>query len=313
MSISQGTRFLERQQFFNGQRLFASDLQGLEEFHREMRWLHNQSLHQPGIGIGYAVTGAAGASEVTIAPGYAIDALGREIVLVEPAVEPVPPVAHDGFGQPVYYDLTVSYPADSELEESETRDGICLPRGVVRLEERPVFCWIRLGPPPELQPVDDTLKREIASGIRIRLARAEVFNCVLKSALSVAQRRNARPTTQPYVTCGHQSLQGAAIEPQDDGDRFFLRLTVDTSSGGFRTEPCYFVSVAGPRVFPAGAGSFLVDGITSVSIPQARPLSRFDLQFLGFVFPIGGPGVGIEIAIEAIREAWRVDWIGVEG
>mgnify|MGYP001036441712 CR=1 FL=1 len=47
-----GTQFLERIQFFNGQRLFASDLQALEAFNREMRWLHNQSLHQPGVGSG---------------------------------------------------------------------------------------------------------------------------------------------------------------------------------------------------------------------------------------------------------------------
>ena len=50
-------RFIERLQFFNGQRLFASDLQGLEAFSRGMRWLHNKSLHQPGIGNGFAVAG----------------------------------------------------------------------------------------------------------------------------------------------------------------------------------------------------------------------------------------------------------------
>jgi hypothetical protein len=42
---------------------------------------------------------------------------------------------------------------------------------------------VRLGPPPERQPIDDTLKNEIQTGLRIRLARAEVFNCTLKSAL----------------------------------------------------------------------------------------------------------------------------------
>lgn len=51
------TRYLEQVQFFNGERLFASDLQTLEEFQREMRWLHNRSLHQPGVALGLAVAG----------------------------------------------------------------------------------------------------------------------------------------------------------------------------------------------------------------------------------------------------------------
>src|SRR5579884_4221766 len=81
MAVIGGTQFLERLQFFNGQRLFAGDLQALEAFNREMRWLHNQSLHQAGVGSGYAVSGAKGDREVIITPGYAIDACGHEIVL----------------------------------------------------------------------------------------------------------------------------------------------------------------------------------------------------------------------------------------
>ena len=75
MSILDETNFIERLQFFNGQRVSAADLQGIEAFNREMRWLHNTSLHQPGIGSGFAVGGSKGDREVTISPGYAIDAL----------------------------------------------------------------------------------------------------------------------------------------------------------------------------------------------------------------------------------------------
>src|SRR5258708_13370838 len=89
---------IERMQFFNGQRLFADDLQSLDDFNRQMRWLHNQSLHQPGVGSGYAITGAKGDRQVTIQPGYAIDNLGREIVLTETDIEAVPPGANDGAG-----------------------------------------------------------------------------------------------------------------------------------------------------------------------------------------------------------------------
>src|SRR4051794_3122474 len=105
---------LERLQFFNGQRLDAADLQGIDDLNRQMRWLHNQSLHQPGVGSGYAISGAKGDREVTIQPGYAIDSAGREIILTDAVVQAVPPVANDGAGNPVVYDLTVSYPGATD-------------------------------------------------------------------------------------------------------------------------------------------------------------------------------------------------------
>ena len=135
MPIIGTARFTERIKFFDGQRLFASDLQDLEQFNREMRWLHNQSLHQPGVASGYAVSGYKDDREVTIQPGYAIDSSGREIVLTKPEVLQVPPVANDGQGNPLYYDLVVSYPVDLLLKETETRDGVCVSRGAVRLRE----------------------------------------------------------------------------------------------------------------------------------------------------------------------------------
>jgi hypothetical protein len=311
-----GARFLERQQFFDGQRLVASDLQDLEAFHRQMRWLHNQSLHQPGIGSGYAVVGPAGASEVTIAPGYAIDALGREIVLVEPSVQPVPPVANDGFGQPVFYDLTVSYPDDRELDESETRDGICLPRGVVRLEEQPVFCWVRLGPPPDRQPIDGALKADLQSGLRIRLARAEVFNCVLKSPLSVAERRNARPPSQPYVACGHGSLADAQIlsgELTSELPLLALHAVVDTAAAGFRTRPCYYANVTGARLVTGGGATYFIDGFSSTLVPDAQPLTQVVVEFIGAIVTVSGTAPPVKDIEEQIRRSWQIDWIGVEG
>src|SRR5262245_49348446 len=150
MGILDEAAFVERLQFFDGQRLFAEDLQALEAFHRELRWLHNRSLHQAGIGSGFAVTGRRDDREVRVGPGYAIDAKGREIVLTRERVEPVPPVDAEPDGRPVFFDLAVSYPDDDQLEESETRQGVCLPRGVVRRREEPILCWVRLhGTDPE--------------------------------------------------------------------------------------------------------------------------------------------------------------------
>src|ERR1700730_10284061 len=169
------TQFVERLHFFDGQRLFAEDLQGIEAFNRAMRWLHNQSLHQPGVGRGLAATGAKGATEVTIGPGYAIDAKGREIVLTHDLVTAVPPVAGETDGSSIFFDLAISYPDAASLPEVETREGICLPPGAVRLREEPVVCWVRLarGASGELRPTLPALDLQIKGGLRIVLARAE--------------------------------------------------------------------------------------------------------------------------------------------
>ena len=271
MSILDQTRFIERQQFFNGQRLFKDDLQTLEAFNREMRWLHNKSLHQPGIGNGFAVTGKKGDREVTIGPGYAIDREGHEIVLIRDQIEAVPPTAGEPDGTPTFYDLTVSY-LDEELEEAELREGICNSRGAVRLREEPVFCWVRLD--ANGQPREAREKQQILSGMRLVLARAQVLNCELFQDLSVAERLNARPATLPYVCCGTyqsdwQPRLFAPIDPDvmfasadlinliqrfAEGLGFFpwvlpigLVATVDTSLCGFINTPCYSARIAGPR------------------------------------------------------------------
>ena len=284
------TRFIERLRFFNGERLNDSDLQGLEAFNREMRWLHNASLHQPGIGNGFAVSGKKGDREVQIGPGYAIDALGREIVMTQSQIEAVPPVAKEDDGSPVLFDLTVSYPDDKFLEATETRDGICTGPGVIRLKEEPVFCWVRLR--TNGQPVDSTIKQEILSGMRIILCRAEVLNCQLYKDVSIAQRLNARPAKQPYICCSSANVAWkewsiGTFNPGAMDFREFIRLlfsgsplilpvglqaVIDTSDCGFLTTPCYSARISGPRLkqfeTPApGNNTFESTTSTSFTIP----------------------------------------------
>ena len=332
MAILGATQFLERLQFFNGQRLLASDLQSLESFNREMRWLHNLCLHQAGIGSGYAVSGNKGDRQVTISPGYAIDACGREIVLTEADIEPIPPVADDGQGNPVYYDLAVSYPADADLTTSETRDGICSPQGVVRLREAPNFCWLELG--ADFQPKDPVLKAQLQSSMRILLARAEIKNCQLNQPLSVAQRRNARPPSQPHIACG-------STDPQAGGWRTLtlstpagsppsgLEIDVDTTSARFQITPSYSAQLAGERLFTSpdavleavapAPNQFLLDGYVNIVNPTAK---GFTLQL---VMPTGldlnvdfNPPDFLSTFTTAAGNAllaannWSVVWMGVE-
>jgi hypothetical protein len=327
MPITASAKPVERIQFFNGQRLFASDLQDLEDFNRQMRWLHNQSLHQAGVASGYAVTGNKGDSQITVQPGYAIDAQGREIVLTKTTVLQVPPVANDGQGNAVYYDLVVSYPADADLTETETRDGICVSRSAVRLLEKPTFCWAELVPTGDLSGTPGALtadrnakiaalNQDIESGNRIRLARAEVLNCQLNQPLSVAERRNARPPTQPFISAGNTASLTNTWAAAQSSLGFTLTLAVSTSAAQFRSAPRYFANVVGDRSVQVTIGgkpqTILIDGFVRVDAPTA----------IGFTLSLLIPSILIDRTLDpaqvkaglpAAVKNWYVVWMGVEG
>jgi len=318
------TRGVERQQFFSGQPLFASDLDGISGFNRAMRWLHNRSLHQPGIGNGFAVSGRKGDREVHVQAGYALDSRGREIVLLDTDVEPVPPVAAERDGTAVYFDLTVAYPSDDELEEAETREGVCLPRGVVRLRERPVFCWVRLERVNgRLVPVSPAQRLAIQAGLQIVLTRAQVRNCRLDADLSIAERRNARPLAQPHLECGHQ--QAAWVKWVVQSVPIGLLAPVDTSAARFRVTPCYSARVDGPRplVLPhtggGGGGPINVAIVAPDLVALELPAFVQDASPVGFtcylaIWDIEGRLT--EALLDRLAglavDAWGVTWLGIE-
>ena len=72
-----------RVKFFSGMVLDAADLAAEQDYHREMRYLHNR-LHGYGTVSGLEVTVTRG--RVRVDPGLAIDGWGREIVLAEPSI-----------------------------------------------------------------------------------------------------------------------------------------------------------------------------------------------------------------------------------
>lgn len=321
MAIIGTTQFLERIQFFNGERLFASDLQALEAFSREMRWLHNQSLHQPGVGSGFAVLGNIDDRQVVISPGYALDAQGEEIILTESLTLPIPPVADNGSGGSVFYDLTVSYPEDSDLKPTETRVGICNcpPQGVVRLREEPVFCWVRLNDnPTNRQPVDARLKNLIQTGMFIVLARVEIFNCRLRRPVSTAQRRSARPPKAPYIASGLATkVQWTAefnvattVDALGTTIGVPYRAVIDTSFGGFQATPTYIARLVGSRVDAGTEGpTRLIDGMINIPAAAVSPTS-FVLEVFPFIALLNG---SFNESSSLPAPVWDVAWLGVEG
>lgn len=320
-----GTPFVERLRFFNGQQVFASDVQAIDDFDRGMRWLHNRSLHQAGVGNGLAVSGLRGDREVSIQAGYAVDAQGREIVLLDTQVEPVPPVSGEPDGQPAYFDLTVSYPSDDDLEEAETREGVCLPRGAVRLRERPVFCWVRLrrDADGQLRAVDAGQAAQVQAGMLIVLARAEVLNCQLNADLSIAQRRQARPPQQPVIRCATVAVTwdvwtldtGTGTETETaTAIAIGLKATVDTSAMGFRTTPCYSARISGVRPLDITSDDLrllLLDGPAYIQDPTATGFGCF-VPVLNLA---RGPGLPVNVLRKILADlsgAWHVTWLAIE-
>src|ERR1700677_985495 len=327
MSIIGSTQFLERIQFFNGERLFASDLQSLEAFNREMRWLHNQSLHQAGVGSGFQLVGNTGDRQVTISPGYAIDSCGREIILTENQVKAIPPVADNGSGAPVFYDLTVSYPDDSQLVPAETRTGICTPAGVISLREAPVFCWVQLSDDPtNHQPLDPRLKVRINKALFLVLAQVQIFNCQLNQPVSTVPRRNARPAKQPRVACGtfNPSTWNTSLIPSDTPGSVsvplpttgptFPAITLSTQvvvpSGVFQATPSYKARFTGNilQTDTSPGNWWIEDGLISIS--NSTPSG-----FLATVYPVivtvVSPAAG-SVTISSTTWNFQITWMGIE-
>ena len=82
-----------RPNYFPGRLLTADDLREEQEYHREKHRRHLQMLHGFGVVDGLDVDVASDGATIAIEPGLAIDRYGREIVLDDLIVTPIPPDA----------------------------------------------------------------------------------------------------------------------------------------------------------------------------------------------------------------------------
>lgn len=73
----------KRLNYFTGQFLQEQDFEDEQAYHVDRQRRHNKFLHTSGIADGLNVTGAVGASQVSIAPGTAVDGEGQQIVLTQ--------------------------------------------------------------------------------------------------------------------------------------------------------------------------------------------------------------------------------------
>ncbi|MGI9073245.1 MAG: hypothetical protein ACR2JB_18470 [Bryobacteraceae bacterium] len=194
---------IERIVFFPGQPLRADDMTDLEATSRELRWLHNRSLHPWGIGVGLEVSGERGATVVKVQPGYAVDRLGRELILSTVESLPIPAVPGSATGGDAIFYLVLRYLPDSAQDTFETRKGVCRPGGSVRLSDRPALDWKTSG--------------TLQDGIDIVLGTIRVKNCMLSARVLLTSRRMINPPQLSYVA-GGKTLAGATLLLYSSGD-----------------------------------------------------------------------------------------------
>jgi hypothetical protein len=290
---------LERIAFFPGQRLLAGDLTEVQDADRELRWLHNRSLHAWGIGLAFGVTGEAGDSAVRVEPGYGIDCLGREIILTEPRLEPIPAVAGDQNGEAVEYFLVAMYQDDAAQRVQERRRGTCVPEGTVRLVEDPLLTWKK--------------RDALREGYELVLAQVWILNCRLARPVSLAPRRSARPSSAPYIAVGQTAAGATAWTPWiQSGAMVGVAVEIDTSAARFRATPRYTVQLVGERVLPSPP--LLAVGLPMVTAPKP---DRFTVNVL---FPAIGPAFNPPVLLnpatgpDTVQNVlkWSVAWMGVE-
>jgi hypothetical protein len=254
--------------YFDGQRLTAADLTAAQTLARELAWLHNRSLHGWGVADGLAVSGARGERQVQVMPGYALDALGRELVLNAPLTLPIPAIAGTAAGGAALYYLTASY---ADPAETVVRAGACGTSGAVRALDRPTVRW--------QDPTDTAPSGRYRYGLDVVLAEIHVRNCVLYDDVSTQGQRDAAPPQQPYVAAGRTGSRQTSwrLWPSDTAPQG-VATTVPTEAAGFQDTPAYQAHVVGARMaYQTGGRAFAIDGY--VQVAQATP-QGFELRVL---------------------------------
>jgi len=291
---------LERLRFFPGELLTAGDLTALDSNNRELRWLHNRTLHPWGIGFGLDVLGARGDTAVTVNPGFAIDSQGREILLGAPIQQPIPAVPGGQNGSAATYYLVANYVEDADEPTDEQRSATaCAPGGAVRLSNAPSILWKQ--------------SAQLDTSTDVVLGQVWIMNCVLAGAVSTAVRRYAAPCSQATVAAGQLQAEDISWRAwRQGGVNLGFTAIIDTSAAMFQSTPNYMAQIIGSRVLDSP--SLVVADFVSTAghsrsgftLQVALPAMSGAVNPAAITHPVDGPKLLAQLG-------WRVVWVGVEG
>jgi hypothetical protein len=283
---------LERIVFYSGELLTADDLTALDDNNRQLRWLHNRSLHNWGIGFGLDVQGSRGDTYVTVNPGYAVDSSGREIILSNPVKQPIPAVS----GPATYY-LVANYVNDANEPVEEQRSATaCSPGGAVRLSNAPAILW--------------KTSNLLIFGLDVVLAQVSIQNCVLSQTPSGAARRYATCGSPFFIRAGQLAAKDISWTPWTPaGMKFGFTAPINTSTAQFQSTPRYMVQITGSRSLAGAPPTVILDLLT---ITGESP-TGFTLQVALPSLPGVNPVLDVNGWTSLIGSlGWAVSWMGVE-
>jgi hypothetical protein len=296
---------IERPAFFTGQRLLPETLDDAFGGPLALHWLHNRALHGVGVAFGLDVVGKRGVSVVEVSAGYALDGMGRDLVLAEGCSVPVPPVSQAPNCSAVEFVLTIGYTDDADATV-ETLAGLCGATGAVHRSDDPTVRFL---------PKGDERK-----GIDIVLASVKVRNCKLDEARSLAGRLSALPAGRPYVAGGESGRYFTSWRAwPDDQAPMGVVASVSTADAGFGDPPRYEARVDGPRVVSAAQSpngqAFVVDGPLVIDNVTEKGFDAIVLLPQGFLAGAGGTLNPADVYAQnlLLDLGWQVVWIGVEG
>jgi hypothetical protein len=197
---------LDRLNYYNGQRLEAEDFRLEQEYHiRVRRWL-NKSLYSWGIAAGLEVTVKEGdAHKVIVHPGMALDAEGREIILLEAREMQVMGTPSTAAGLVFGNYLVIQY---TEEKVAPQEDGCCVP---TKDKKGQKIAWggpSRIACKPHIQWLNNWPTE--ASG-KIVLAQVELDDACAVRDIRTAVRKYVGPVKADFV-------RALAIEGEKDID-----------------------------------------------------------------------------------------------
>ena len=273
----------DRIMYRDGQRLSALDLNDDCRSAARKRHIHAQYLHGTwGIALGFEVTQTA-TDSLSVAPGYAIDEAGRDLLLAHAVHIPVPALE-----KPVTLVLTMNCWEDGAYRNDRDRSALCS-TGCYPRYAQPQFCWC--------------LPEAVRFGPQVPLVQINIANGAIAGALDLRMRPQARPQTRPHIGWGATEPGASGWDWWVSGQKVGLMVKIDTSAAGFTKPPHYFASLQGN----------IASNVREIPLGVFTSVTRISPD--GFIYQIAGVPEFQFADIEpedAEQRRWTVSWFGIE-
>ena len=270
---------IKRLHYFDHQFLIESDFADHQAYHVDMRWRHNRLLHTAGVADGLLVTGAVGATSVSVAPGTAIDANGHDVVLLEARTLALP-------GTATAAEIYIAY----REVESDPRSSADV-TGNTRISEDPVLTARAIAPAPDPVPAGGVLLAAVSlSGGQLTAApnndvRTRAGSVVTDdlAVRSLRLRRDGLVSAQwPRLSCAQANqatLEGdlvfRATSGENAGDIMFQ------NAGGVQKGRIWTNPTAGAALFLSSGDvnpDVTIDPAGNVGIGTTAPTRRLTME-----------------------------------